>query len=397
MLRPAAGPAGFTLVEVLLAASLGALLLMATAGSAGMFGTQLSALEEETDTDVRAALAGVADEARYAWTASVPNSHSLVLSDPQGNQTSYAFTGGVLQVTRPDGTTGIVVDDLSAASFSSETTTRYREAAPATRSASFWSATPAGTAQATVLDVGDKLALGFMPASTAPVPGTTPGITEQMTQSTLDTVGLPLQSLSPLTAGAKVTLSLYRARSPLDGRPEGAALGSTSVLMTSLPAATSYVWNAKTKKVVNPPKKATWGWWTSNADCTLVVTPPASSTTFDVSAFNQLVKPGYAYTLVLESSGSGVALASYAAAAAAQSGIALSTSGGAWAAQALAVARSLGGTVSMTRTTATDVVSRVLISLTDAAGNEATSSATVIGQSLAEDAWLGVVPGETDS
>jgi hypothetical protein len=43
------------------------------------------------------------------------------------------------------------------------------------------------------------------------------------------------------------------------------------------------------------------------------------------------------------------------------------------------------------------VVSRVLISLTDADGNQATSSATVIGQGLAEDAWLGVVPGETDA
>ncbi len=392
-----AGPAGFTVVEILLAVSLGALLLMATAGSAGMFGTQLSALEEETDVEVQSALASVADDTRYAWTATVPNSRKLVLTDPQGDQTTFAFNGSALEVTRPDGTQGELLDDLKSATFNAETTTRFREAPPVTRTTAFWTATaPAGTVQATVVDVGDELALGFTPASPAPTGGSpTPGVTEQFTTATFETVSLPLVSLPPLAIGATVTLSLYRARSPLDGRPSGAAVASTTVLASALPAATSWIWNTKTKKKVNPPKKAVWGWWKANTNLTLVVTPPAAATSFDVSALATQVEPGYAYTLVLEPSGSGVALASYATGSASQTGIALSQAGGAFTAQSLAVERSLSGAVTMTRTTATDVVRRVLISLEDDTGTELTGSATVIGQSLAEDAWLGVVPGET--
>ena len=48
----ARGRRAFTLVEVLVASTLGAMLLLATAGSAGLFGRQVEYLQEEVDVSV---------------------------------------------------------------------------------------------------------------------------------------------------------------------------------------------------------------------------------------------------------------------------------------------------------------------------------------------------------
>ncbi len=73
------------------------------------------------------------------------------------------------------------------------------------------------------------------------------------------------------------------------------------------------------------PKGVAWGWWKKHANYVLVATPPATPVNLDVSAFNAKLTPGYAYTVTLSPSGSGVAVASYATLSASKSAVALDT------------------------------------------------------------------------
>ncbi len=393
--RPAAG---FTLVELLLAAALGALLLVATATSTGLFGAQLENLEQDGDNELHRALATVTDDVRYAWWAQVPSARQLILADPDGDETIYEFNNGQLLVTRPDGQQGVLLDDLKSASFTAETTTRYREDDPNQRHGTFWAeAAPGlGTPQATVLDTGERLALGFTIDSGDPLgTGKLPEVEEQLLQTTLLSLSLPLASIAPVSGAGKLQVSLYRARAPHDARPDGAALASTSIAIGVLPTATSWVQTKVSKLRIKTPAGAAWGWWKSVSSQELVVSAPAATLDLDVTGLSAAVQPGRAYTLVLQPSGSGVALASYAAATSAKSGVALDTGGG-YVSQALDVPRSLSGQLTLTRTEATPVVRRLLVTLVDEDDNEVASSASVLGQGLADNAWLGVVPGETD-
>ncbi len=391
-------PAGFTLVELLVAAALGALLLVATAAGTGVFGAQLGQLEQDANDELHAALAGITDDVRYAWWAQVPSTRQLILCDPDGDETVYQFSGDQLLVTRPDGEHGVLLSGLKSGSFSAESATRYREDDPLQRNGAFWSesAPVAGTAQATVLDAGQRLALGFTVDSGDPLGlGQVPEVEEQLLQTTLVTLSLPVASIAPVSAAGTLQVSLYRARSPHDARPEGAALASTTVVLGALPSATAWVQNKVTRLRMSAPSGATWGWWTSFATLELKVAAPAATVALDVTGLSAELQPGRAMTLVLQPSGSGVALASYAAASSVKSGVALDTGAG-YVAQALDVPRSLSGQVTLTRTAATPVVRRLLVTLVDEDGNELSGSATVLGQGLADDAWLGVVPGETD-
>ncbi|HTE05619.1 MAG TPA: prepilin-type N-terminal cleavage/methylation domain-containing protein, partial [Planctomycetota bacterium] len=155
-------PRGFTLVEVMVAATLGALLLTATASMAGMFGSQLKELDGTQDASLEETLTSLSDEVRYAWWAQVPDSASLTLSDPQGRATRYQFRAGNLLVVRPDGQQGFLLQGLQGGSFSAETVTRYREGSTRVRGGTFWSRTlPVGTTPgATVLEANGKLGIG---------------------------------------------------------------------------------------------------------------------------------------------------------------------------------------------------------------------------------------------
>ncbi|MBM3985961.1 MAG: hypothetical protein FJ296_09795 [Planctomycetes bacterium] len=390
--------AGFPLVELLVAAALGALLLVATAAGTGLFGAQLGQLEQDADDELRAALAGITNEVRYAWWAQVPSARQLILADPDGGETVYEFSGDQLLVTRPGGEHGVLLDGLKSASFSAETSMRYREDAPLQRSGAFWaeSAPAAGAAQATVLDAGQRMALGFTIDSGDPLGlGHVQEVEEHLLQTTLVSLSLPVATIAPVAAAGTLQVSLYRARSPHDARPEGAALATTTVVLGALPVATSWVQNKLTRLRMNAPGGATWGWWKSFATLELKVSAPATTVALDVTGLSAELQPGRAMTLVLQPSGSGVAVASYNAASSVKSGVALDTGAG-YVAQALDVPRSLSGQVTLTRTAATTVVRRLLVTLVDADGNELSGLATVLGQGLADDAWLGVVPGETD-
>ena len=397
--RPRGARAGFTLAELLLAATLGALLLLATATASGTFGRQMSQLHEDHGASLEAALEQVSDAIRYAWWVDVPSTSRLVVTDPEGHETSWQFSDGKLLVTRPNGKSGIVLEDLQGASFTAESLTRYREAAPTVRNGTFWSASaPLGTAPtALLLEDGDALALGFCPASAAPI-NVSPvaGVTEQLVQANLSTVAIAMAGVPPIAGN--VSLSLYRARAPDDPRPVGPSLGQATLAVSALPTATTQVIDLHNGHIVKHiPEGYAWGWWKNYSQYQFTVFSPTANVNLNLATLDAIVEPGKAYTLVVRMSGNGgIAVETHAVATAAGSGVARSIANGAFSEQPLAVPRSLSGVLTMTRTTATDVVRRVAISLASTGGQELSGTATVIGQAMADDPWLGVVPGETD-
>jgi hypothetical protein len=396
---PAArGTRAFTLVEVLIAATLGALLLTATATTAGMFGTQLKALRDDDSTSMEEVLTAVADDIRYAWWAEVPDSSTLNLSDPQGRTTSYVFRRDKLVVVRPNGEEGYLLTDLTRGSFAAETVMRYREGTPATRSGALWASSlpVASTPSVTLLQNGDSLAIGFTVGSAAPAGSSrVEGIEEQLLAAVPTSLTLPMAAVSPV--GGTVTVSLHRARAPNDARPEGASLGSFTLSPVSLPLATAYVWNTKSNKEVKLPRLVTWGWWIGGSNQVLVVEPIVSTVTMDLAALGATLLPGRAYTLQISMSGSGgVALTTAVAGSTEDTGVATASGGGTMNKAALKVAAALGGTLSVTETLANTVVNRVAITLVGADGTDVSGSVTLTGQGMTGDQWLGVVPGEVE-
>lgn len=390
--------AGFTLIELLLAVTLGSVLLVAMAAGAGVFGAQVHELGQGEDSELRAALCTLADAVRYAWWAEVPSERRLVLADPDGAETAYAFDGGQLLVTRPGGASGVLLEGLSAVRFTAESVTRYRDQDPIDRAAVLWSSpTPGGSPAPLLVDAGARVALGFLLDSAAPAgSGTVPGVEEQLVQAQPGALGLALAAVSPVSVGGTLRVSLHRSRGPHDARPEGAALASTTLGLGLLPVVSGDVIDTKTRRKVKAGKGAAWGWWKKFGTYSLSLTAPTTSIALDLSGLAAAVPPGQACTLVLEPSGSGVVLASWTLASAAKSGVALDGGAG-YASQALAVPRSLSGQATLTRTASASVVRRVLVTLVDEAGHEVHGSATLLGQDVADDAWLGVVPGEVDA
>src|SRR5262245_40399571 len=121
-----ADQAGFTLAEMLLAATLGALLLAAAASTAGTFSESMAQLQTEAADSYENVTACIDRDVRYAWMADVVDSHRLQVIDTDNQVTEYHLVGNSLFVTRPDGSTGSVITGLDGLSFEEQTTQRLR-------------------------------------------------------------------------------------------------------------------------------------------------------------------------------------------------------------------------------------------------------------------------------
>ncbi|MHC4845906.1 MAG: hypothetical protein ACYTCU_07070, partial [Planctomycetota bacterium] len=308
----------------------------------------------------------------------------------------YQVTEGQIVVTRPDGSAGVLVDNLKAASFASETGTRYREDTPLSRGSTVWSANaPSGAPeQATLLEPGDKLALGFTAGSKAPFGySLSTGIEEQLLNATLQTLTVEVGSV--FAKSGTLYVDLYRARAPGDARPVGSSLGQVSFNTKGFPKAKAYVWDTKKLKEMPVPMGQAWGWWKLNDDYELIVKPPTGSTKLDIAAFGATVRPGYAYTLVLQVAGdAGLAFRTYELAQADDSGVAFAPSSGVWSESPLALTRSLEGVSTVTQASAKAVVERVKISLTGQDDKTVSGYASLSSQSMIRESWLGSAPGE---
>lgn len=364
--------AGFTLVELLLAAALGAMLLLAAASAAGRYSMAMAQLEADAGSSLEDALARVHRDVRYAWSVDVPARNRLLVTGPDQLVTEYEVVGDSLIVTRPDGSSGALVSGLAALTFQADRVQRLRSgrstsvaATMASRAApalSVWSASALAATQA--------CAISFTGGSDAGARSVA-GVGDRYTQWQPTSIELPVAAVGTGT----MTFTLYRAFGPMraEPRPGSSPIASWTQSLAGLPAAVV---------LAAPP---------------LVVRTlyavPAVSVPINIPSLPSPLEPGVTYTLVVTvSSGSSLVFAS--ASVPAHTDQMLRNAAGTWQAMALLIPYTLRANGTCTTTQATDVVTQVRTSLQSAEGQTHVGSACVWGQVLAEDPWLGVVPGE---
>jgi len=414
---------GFTLVELLVAMALGALLLTGLANSARVFEECVEAVREQDDHTLEEGLVGITDAVRTAWLVERPSATRLDVTDAFGRKTIFRKAGSTLTVTRPSGATGVVLRGVASVAFDAVTTRRYVEAPPRVRYETWWSSpAPAGAPTTLTLRSGDQLALGFDLATAAPAAvNTVAEIQEQVLDASLDRLVVALSYFdgsslefchlhasgpphdSNHTAGSSsLSVALHESRVPGDPRPYGASLASVAMATPALPAAT-YQWIdsltmglVTPPEVIDPPSGIAWGWWNAHSEVVLEVSaPPAVDVPVDLVPMDQSVAAGRGLALVLSVVGVDfVTIEAYPLASATGSNVALKSGGaGGFTPLALAVPFRVEGFRRCTQTTAHDVVSRVTATITLQSGESVTGSALVAAQSAAGDPWTGPVPG----
>ena len=420
---PRAPTRGFSLLELLLAVALGALLLTGLANSARVFDECVREVRDEDDHRLEESLVALTDAVRTAWLVERPSATRLDVTDALGRKTVFRQAGSTLTVTRPSGANGVVLSDVASVSFDVGTTRRYVEAPPRTRYESWWSTpAPAGTPTMLTLHGGDALALGFDLGTAAPAAvSAVAGVPEQVLDASLDRLVValtyfdgsspefchlhasgPPHSANHTAGSSSLALDLYESRVHGDPRPWGAALATASVPTPALPPVT-YTWidsntlgQVTPPEVVDPPAGIAWGWWGAHSEVVLKISsPPAVDVPVDLVPMAKLVQPGRGYAVVLRVAGVDfVSVEAFALPSTAGSNVALRPSGAAaFTPLALAVPFRLEGMRRCTQTTALDVVSRVTVTVTLTNGQSVSGSMLVAAQAAAADAWTGPVPG----
>ncbi len=399
--------AGFTLVELLIASALSAIVLMASAHAAGMFATQLQDLTDEGDSELERALATIIHDVRYAWWAEVTGTSASIVAGPAGKETTYAYDDDRLTVTDTRGNTDVLAYGLESATFSAATMTRYREDDPVSASEAFWwSSAPVTAAVPLVLMEGDTLGLGFTVRSASPWDSSVEGIEEQLLSATLDQLELPLATL--VSNGATLQIALHRARSPGDGRPEGPPLSTKLIRLNTLPLKAFTVFDVDKLLTLPTPLLPPLGrapWWVDDHDLVFKTTAPTTDVPLSLWGAARAIEPGVSYTLLLSVIGDGaVVLRVHPLLTSVGSGLSLMSDldktgipdmeHDAYTPIAYAVPCRLRGVVTATSTLATEVVTRIDVMLRDTSGLTARGSANLSGQTLAMHPWLGAIPGE---
>lgn len=425
MLRPQCPPCpgsvrshGFTLLELLLAATLSAVLMTAASAGLSMFSAATSIARAETDTRLDETATHMLGAVRDAWWADVPGANELVVSDPFGALTSFEFDDGALSVTRPSGATGVLLDGVAQVTFEAQGQQRFRDDAPVTVAGSWFTAgEPLGTPVELSLEAGDGLALGFSMTHGAPDSvDTVDGVAEQRLSASMDQLTIAVSFLDgdqhifchlhaspphnpthPGYLGGKLFVDLHEARAPDDALPYGPSLGRLEVPAAALPP-TPFVWwdTIKNKEANHVPNGTAWGWWGLHPEVELVLTPTTAFTTIDLSGFGQIVEPGRAYALVLTVEGwDNINVRVVPTLSADFSGVAVASGGGSFVPAALAVGRSLAGAQTCTQTAEQELTRTVAVTIVMDDGRQLKSSAAVSGQVAVPEPWHGVVPGET--
>ncbi|HTE04693.1 MAG TPA: hypothetical protein VK824_00750 [Planctomycetota bacterium] len=365
-------------MELLLAATLGALLVTATATMTGSFGNTVAQLDMDSVDVYEATIARMSRDVRYAWWVDVPSADSLRVADTNNAITQYFRVGTSLLVRRPDGTEGAVISGLSAASFEGSTARRLREGPTATRSGRLYGVSmPATLGGAIVLSSGKSLALAFHMNSNAGALTAT-GVNDRISSCLPDR--LDLRVAKAVVAGGNLHIEMYPSRGVGDARPRpgAAALVTWDIGLNSLPSSVTSIFNLI-------PALATYF-------------APVTTISIGIPAVATRLPPGIGYTLVLSvTAPSSVAIVgAWASGSGAQPGVVLrSSAGGAWVDQTTVVPMSVWGDSRLTTTLSSTVTTAVGMTLTDSSGVVHLGSACPSSQVLAEDPWLGVIPNET--
>jgi prepilin-type N-terminal cleavage/methylation domain-containing protein len=358
------GRAGFTLMELLLAAALGAVLVTATATMTGSFGQTVAQLETDSVDSYEVALARVTRDVRYAWWVDVPSRDRLLVADTGNAVTEYFRVGNSLLVRRPDGQEGAVITGLSAMNFEAEEQQRLREGGATTISRRLDGLSPpASLSSAIELNSGNSLAIAFeVPSNAGPL--TVDGVDDRVLTYLPNRLDLRLGRTNAL---GFLHVEIHTARGPGDARQRvgSTPLASFNITTTALPLGTVLL-----------------------APATMSIAIPALATR---------LRPGTAYTMVLSpASGAKILVGRWLSlSGAVKSVVFRASSSVAFLDQLFVVPFGIYGDVSVTTTTATDVVSQVRVSLSASDGTVHLGSACVTSQVLADDPWLGVIPYES--
>jgi Prokaryotic N-terminal methylation motif len=370
--------AGFTLMELLLAATLGALLVTATATMTGSFGDTVAHLDMDSVDSYEATIARMSRDVRYAWWVDCPSSDVLRIADTSNAITQYYKVGNSLLVRRPDGLEGAVITGLNSVNFTTATARRLREGPTTSRNSRlFGVSVPPTLAGAIVMVQGNSLALAFNANSNVGAL-TASGVNDRLLTSLPDRLDLRIAKV--ISLGGTLHIDMYPSRAIGDARPRpgAAVLASWSVPLGPLPNGVVTLANLV-------PALATYA-------------APSTTTSIAIPPVATRLPPGTGYSLVLSVTGiTTVAIVgAWTNAAGAQPGVIFrSTAGGAWVDKASVVPMGVFGDSTLTTTVASTVTTQVGITLTDSSGATHFGSACPSSQVLAEDPWLGVVPNES--
>jgi len=368
--------AGFTLTEMLIAATLGALLLTAAASTAGSFSETVAQLQTDAVDSYENVVARMDRDVRYAWYVDVPSRDRLEVVGPDNLVTTYYLLGNSLLVTRPDGSTGSILTGLSDVTFEQDLMQRLRSDRDTwVNNVSMGRVTAPALAVPTMNALGNSTitALSFMAPSDAGARMVS-GVSDRYTEWR----PLTLEMLLARTGSGTVTFTIYPAFGPgrAEPRPGAAAIGSWTVALSGIPAG---VVLAAPPAVPRP-----------------VYAVPAATVNIAIPNLGRNLETGVAYTLTMQASaGSQIITANYASAS--RTDEMYKTSVGAWTALGSTIAFEVRANAGCTTTFESDVTTQVRTTLESQTGEEYVGSACVYSQVLAEDPWLGVVPGELPS
>jgi len=159
--------AGFTLAELLMAATISALLMAGLAEGMSLMGRELQAVKAEGDSGPEEAMSLMTDMSRYGWTVSMPAAGQLAVVDALGKTTSFQVVNDALRITRPSGLTGDLVAGVSSLSADADLVRRLRDHAPKDDYRTWWEVNGASSAPL-ALESGLPVGLGFMLKSDVP-------------------------------------------------------------------------------------------------------------------------------------------------------------------------------------------------------------------------------------
>jgi len=199
--RVPAAPPGFTLIELVIATTIGAMLLVAVAEVAQIFGHEVEIVRDETDWRLEECLVRVTDDAKRAWVVESEDEHELVIVDALGGETTFSLEGSNLLVTRPNGSQGVMLEGVADFHVEKRMAQRLREAEQLESYGSFWQSPEiVGGTQSVTVEQELPVALGFTMSSAAPDwAHAVEGVDEQSVQAMLERVVLPLAFVPPQT------------------------------------------------------------------------------------------------------------------------------------------------------------------------------------------------------
>jgi hypothetical protein len=376
LIRECLPPAGVTSVELLVSSVFGAMLLTALAYATTTFVVGVTHMEKEagfTDGHSRV-LRRMTREIREAWWAEIVNPERLRLADANNEISEYYRDGNDLRLLRPNGDIGVLLSNVDALAFEGAGISRRREGTPTAWDSAFYARTmPGSTPFALEVPEDGKLALGFQaPVHDDDLPSGGVLGDEAVLSMGLELLTMPIAWV-PASTPENLVIKIYESRAPGSARPYGPTIGSVSVPGSALPAA---VWNETSER------------WDM----------PTSTVALSVTGIAPSLGLGTGYVILLNATGDAqlVTVAQLETPAASRDDVAMSEGSSGFTKLPLAVPFTLSGPYTLSSSQDTEVVATVSIQLTLIGQDAQIRSATLIGQSLSEDPWEGIIPGEID-